>query len=130
MYYDRYIIIYISIPRKHDSISLYFASYSAHCAEENELDKEEDAGCGDSEVLCLLSSGAPSGNVSSGGSCSSLNNGILQDYSCIVYGHTVPSHPSHLHTGIITLHSSHTLIASHHSYPHTSHVTPLLPTPW
>ena len=41
MYYDRYIIIYISISRKHDSISLYFASYLAHCAEENELDKEE-----------------------------------------------------------------------------------------
>ena len=40
MCYVTCIIIYVNISRKHDSISWYVASYSAHCAEESELDKE------------------------------------------------------------------------------------------
>ena len=52
---------------KHESISLYAASLSAHCTEELGLHKEEDSARKDSEVFCLLGSGVPSNNVSSGG---------------------------------------------------------------
>ena len=52
---------------KHESISLYAASLSAHSMEELGHDKEEVSALQDSAVFCLLGFGATSNNVSSGG---------------------------------------------------------------